>query len=192
MKMHLISKQLIRPSPLNLTALLAPFMLRAAPPDTDGSYPTLAAVDPLPLDVWTAPVLVGPNWQTRTPLWVWLLVPMIIFSVAGLTTYCLFLRYRCPGITMLLQKWQYGRCPARAASKTKRVVTSAEVGATAPLAISQAGGTDAAFHEILMNSLGVKGHEPSATPNTPNYIQLRSLLAAQGEIPPSDTQEGEF
>jgi hypothetical protein len=192
MKIHLISQQLIRPTPLNLFALMAPFMLRVAPLDSEGSYPTLAAVDPLPLDVWTAPRLVGPNWQARTPLWVWLLVPIITLSVAGLLTYCLFLRYRCQGITMLVQKWQHSRCCPMPARRTKRTPSSGEVGATAPLAIDQAGGTDAMFHELMMNSLGVKGAEPTTGSPAPNYSQLRSLLATREEKTPSAIHEAEL
>jgi hypothetical protein len=102
LKLHLITRQIPRPRPLNLSALLAPFMFRAAPPDADGSYPTLAAVDPLPLDVWTAPGLHPPNWQTQTPLWVWVLVSLTLTGIACIIAYCMFLRYRCPTNTFIM------------------------------------------------------------------------------------------
>ena len=185
LKLHLITKQLIRPNPLNLTAMLAPYMSRAAPIEGDGSYPTLAAIDPLPLDVWTAPGLHPPSWQTRTPLWVWLFIPMVLLAITGFTTYCLFIRYRCSGITWLLRKWQYGHVGKR---PTKRAPSPGEVGATAPLAIDSPGGTDATFHEILMTSLGVRPTEPQGPQS---YTQLRGLLNAREENTPGDGPGGD-
>jgi hypothetical protein len=185
--LHLVSRRLWRPHPLNLSAILSPLLLRAQgknrAPSTASLYPTLSSVDPLPLDVWTAPTLHEIHWHKQTPLWVWVLVVLGVLGIAAITTYCLFLRYRCPGMVELVRKWKHGRFRPQP-SKPSRGFQGA-TDASAPLANELHKMSDPTFHGVLMASLGVgtSDQAPDHSGNGPTYNQLRGILSARAESP---------
>ena len=185
LKVRLISRQLWRPRPMNLSAILSPLLHNnhspAAIAGYPGSYPALAALDPLPLDVWTAPLLHTPHWHTQTPTWVWVLVTLGVLALTLLIAYCMFLRYPCPRLSALARTWKHGRFKPRVTTNPCSALSALSVAeASAPQSRELQPLSDPAFHEVLMASLGVGGGGPSATnPDAhkpPTYTQLRGIL----------------
>jgi hypothetical protein len=155
LRIHTVIHQLARSRPLNLSAILSP-IVASRPTGSTGSYPTLAAVEPLPLDVWMAPAIQAPHWRTTTPTWIWVMLVFGILAAGLLAAYCLFIRYRCGMITRGLHWWQHGKIRPRAkpgrTGRAKRANTNSGI-----IAIPSPR-MDPGLHEVLMTSLGVGPH----------------------------------
>jgi hypothetical protein len=183
---------------MNLSAILSPLLHNnhspAAVAGYPGSYPALAALDPLPLDVWTAPSLHTPHWHKQTPTWVWVLVTLSVIAITLLVTYCLFLRYPCPGLTALARTWRHGRFRPRVTKNPCSSLSTLSVAeASAPRSRELQPLSDPAFHEVLMASLGVGG-TPAMNPDAhrpPTYTQLRGILNGRPDPRPEGTADSD-
>ena len=178
---HLITQHLHRPHPMNLSALLSPLLALSTPTVFSDSYPTLAGIEPLPLDVWTTPGLHAPHWKPATPWWTWALLVLITLVVTCLATYCLYMRYRCDGLGRVLACWKIGRfSPCASTPRPQSKIEQAEAGQFPPTPGSAP--QDPAFHDILLNTLGIHQDVPTDPYRAPTYSHLRGLLKG-GEEP---------